>query len=427
MSAEDGPWRGTPPSFRQVREPESQSTDGPLPRAGRSAPMICGIGTETGAEALDDLLALISGPLAALAAETGGGRPLGLGLRLSARALETLSDQTQREILRRRLGEAGIVAVSANGFAPGPLLPGRVKERIFVPDWREEERLHYTTALGELIAELGPIGHPVSVTTVPGADRTCGRDDGTLADIADGMLRAAAHFADIERRTGRRVVLALHPVPGALLETAEETAEFVARWLFSSGAARRFAALADLSPARAADGLPGHFGVCLDTATMAVTGEKPAEALAALRRVGIPVAKLVVGCVVRFDPADEAARTALTSLGLDRHLHPVIGRNAAGDPVRHADLAQALAETAANGVEAGGLWRAFRRVGLSRAPGRGLEPTVDVADAALALHVRAPFAPEIEVEGLLPADDARYLAELLGDMAWVRARLGPGA
>lgn len=425
MSAEDGSWREASQQSRKSDRQDSWKEQGDLAASGRTASVICGFGTDTGVESLADVTSLIEGPLGELRRQIDEAAPLGIGLRLSVRALEAVSDPAKREAFRRTLGEAGIVAVSANGFAPGPLAPGPIKDRIFAPDWRDEERLHYTTALGELMAEIGPVGHPVSVTTVPGSQRGLGGNEATLADIADGMLRAAAHFAEIERRTGRRVMLALQPVPGGLLETAGEVADFFARWLFSPVAARRFAALADLSPARAADALPAHIGVCLDTAALAVTGEALEHALSALRKNGVSVAKLIVGAAIRFDPSDPAARAAVAKLDLARYLHPVIGHDPDGEPVRHDDLEAALdtAETARPGSE----WRVYRRVAVSGDPdlnGSLVTPLSEVAEAALMLHRIQPIAPEIEVESLHPWDHPNYQSALKADMAWVRARLG---
>ncbi|MEM9144585.1 MAG: hypothetical protein AAGC57_00200 [Pseudomonadota bacterium] len=387
--------------------------------------MICGLGLDIEAENLDDVLGLVAGPLSALSTRADPKRPLGLGLRLSARALDTAADSEPRERLRRRLGEARLVPVSANGFAPGPLLRGRVKERIFTPDWREEERLHYTNAFGELIGELAPVGHPISLTTSPGTDRALGQHGEAIADIADGMLRAGAHFAELERRTGRRVTLAIQPVPGGMLETAAEAAAFFERHLFSPLATRRFGSLADLSAAKAAEALPAHLGICLDTAGMAVMEEDPSEALAALRRVGVPVAKLLVGSAVCFDPADPVAVDALAQMELGRHRHPVMGRGADGTVVRYGDLAEALSARPQD-LGAGALWRAYRRVPLAPAawsPVGTLVSTRDVAEAALTLHAKSPIAPEIEIEAAVPPTDPSFVTVMLADIAWVRSRL----
>ncbi|MEO0620798.1 MAG: hypothetical protein AAFU49_01480 [Pseudomonadota bacterium] len=425
MSAEDGTWRDAPSYPRPPETSQRGKPDEDLAAGPRATAVICGIGTETEAESLDALQSLISGPLAGLSAEIDGDRPLGIGLRLSARALETAADPGQREGLRRLLGEARTVPVSANGFAPGPLLPGRVKERVFLPDWLAEERLHYTTALGELMAEIAPIGHVVSVTTAPGADRALGKHDETLADIADGLLRAAAHFSELERRTGRRAIIAVQPVPGGVLETAEEAAAFFERWLFGPTATRRFAALSDLPPSRAAEALPAHIGVCLDTAAMAVMDEDASGALNALRRVGVSVAKVLIGAAIRFDPTDTEARYALARMELDRHRHPVVGALADGTSVRFEDLAAALEDVPT--TQARGIWRVYRKVPLA---GNALDPSgalvrlTEPAETILALHRKAPVAREIEIESVVPPRDPGYIKAMRADMAWVQARVG---
>ena len=42
-----------------------------------------------------------------------------------------------------------------NGFPYGPFHGTRVKEEVYLPDWRSDERVRYTCALADLMAEIG--------------------------------------------------------------------------------------------------------------------------------------------------------------------------------------------------------------------------------------------------------------------------------
>jgi hypothetical protein len=90
------------------------------------------------------------------------------------------------------------------------------------------------------------------------------------------------------------------PEPGCVIERTDQAVD----------------ALAGLDPA--------HFGVCLDTAHLAVAHEEPALALKKLRDAGIPVVKLQASAALEAArPRDSATRTALARFGEPRYLHQV--------------------------------------------------------------------------------------------------------
>ncbi len=98
-------------------------------------------------------------------------RPFGVGLRLSARAAEALRDEGAFAELRDLLTARDLYVFTINGFPYGPFHGARVKEEVYLPDWRDEARLGYTNLLAELLAGLLPDeeGLDGSISTVPGA------------------------------------------------------------------------------------------------------------------------------------------------------------------------------------------------------------------------------------------------------------------
>ena len=58
-----------------------------------------------------------------------------------------------------------------NGFPYGTFHDTRVKEAVYLPDWRDPERLRYTNQLADLLAQLLPDDPAIegSISTVPGA------------------------------------------------------------------------------------------------------------------------------------------------------------------------------------------------------------------------------------------------------------------
>ncbi len=78
-------------------------------------------------------LAAMDSPLKAL--------PLGIGLRLSARAAaELLETPHAAETLKSWLEDQGARVETLNGFPYGNFHGQRVKERVFQPDWTTPER-----------------------------------------------------------------------------------------------------------------------------------------------------------------------------------------------------------------------------------------------------------------------------------------------
>src|SRR5690606_33089705 len=92
----------------------------------------------------------------------------GVGLRLSARAAFELEQAGAAEA-RAELAGAGLYVFSLNGFPYGAFHGTRVKEAVYRPDWREDERARYTAALARVACELLPDGMMGSISTVPGA------------------------------------------------------------------------------------------------------------------------------------------------------------------------------------------------------------------------------------------------------------------
>ena len=82
--------------------------------------------------------------------------PLGIGLRLSARAAaELLATPHAAETLKSWLEDQGARVETLNGFPYGNFHGQRVKERVFQPDWTTPERFEYTCNLFRILALIG--------------------------------------------------------------------------------------------------------------------------------------------------------------------------------------------------------------------------------------------------------------------------------
>ena len=136
--------------------------------------------------------AALTGPVAAVKASISPEAPFAVGLRFSAETMGELNNPEKRAELAEIIRKNDYLPLTMNGFPYGPFHGTRVKEDVYLPDWRAEERVAYTRDLAELLAELNPAGAFISLSTVPGAFRPNGL--GAEAEMAENYIRAAAHL-----------------------------------------------------------------------------------------------------------------------------------------------------------------------------------------------------------------------------------------
>src|ERR1043166_6695988 len=81
----------------------------------------------------------------------------GVSLRLAAESAQTLvSNNAEREKLKKFLGDNNMYLYTVNAFPYGPFKGTRVKEEVYEPDWRSEERTRYTMNVANILADVSP-------------------------------------------------------------------------------------------------------------------------------------------------------------------------------------------------------------------------------------------------------------------------------
>ena len=94
--------------------------------------------------------------------------PFGVSLRLANASAETLAaNAEERERLKAFLAENDLYLYTVNAFPYGPFKGVRVKEQVYEPDWRSEERTRYTMNVADVLAEIGAPGMEPSIQTAP--------------------------------------------------------------------------------------------------------------------------------------------------------------------------------------------------------------------------------------------------------------------
>jgi sugar phosphate isomerase/epimerase len=369
--------------------------------------------------------------VAAVKARVAPDEPFGVGLRLSARAAAELTAPAALEDFRALLADAGLYVFTINGFPHGTFHGVAVKEKVYLPDWLDDERLAYSDTLAALLAALLPDGLDGTVSTVPGAFKPRVRGAADVAAMSDRLVRHAAALWRLRERSGKTIALALEPEPCCHLETVAETVAFFETSLFAAPAVARLAALTGLARPDAEAALRRHLGVCFDACHMAVEYEDAGDALAALADAGIAIGKIQVsaGLEVTLDGADDPLAAALAPFAEGVYLHQVVERRAGSPLLRHLDLPDALA--ALRSSRGAREWRIHFHVPLfleRLGAFRNTQPYL--RDLLGRVRATAPTA-HLEVEtytwDVLPEEHRRLAIDdaIARELTWVRDQLCP--
>ncbi len=338
--------------------------------------------------------------------------PFGLGLRLSCEAAKTLSRPEMLGQFRRFLDEQDLYVFTINGFPYGRFHGAAVKEAVYRPDWRTPERRDYTILLADILAELVPADVTGSISTVPGSYKLWLRGADDIAAMVANLMEVAAHLAEVQERTGRRICLALEPEPDCHIETTAEAIEFFTGPLAAAAQNREV--------------IRRHVGICFDTAHLAVEFEDLDESLSRLREAEVTVAKIQLSSALRVEAGAHAGQ-ALRGFCDEVYLHQVKVRGGDGSLRSYADLPQAIE------AEAGGEqdeWRVHFHVPLFFDGASPLGSTNSLLDSRFVDAVSQGASEHLEIETytfdvLPPAIRAGDVTESIArEYQWVLERLG---
>ena len=356
--------------------------------------------------------------------------PFGVSLRLSAESARPLaSSAAERERLRGFLDDNELYVYTVNAFVYGQFKNALVKEEVYEPDWRTDERVRYTMAVADVLAEIAPADVNPSIQTPPLAFKARLGGPGVVDELTAQVHRVAAHLVDVERRTGTTVTLAIEPEPHCFLETTEETVRYFEQWLYAAEPVSAFARLADLPLSEAHAALRRHVGVVYDVCHQAVEYEEPRDALGRLLDAGIPVLKLQLAAALRVSAVTQQDVDRLRRFADTIYLTQTVERRD-GTITRYLNLEDAFAawERDPGPRE----WRTHVHVPIFLADLGQTQTTRRAIEQALALHRQAPQSRHLEVEtytwDVLPdelksGDIVDYVSR---ELEWARAELTRG-
>jgi sugar phosphate isomerase/epimerase len=354
-------------------------------------------------------------------------RPMGVGLRLSARAAFELQASDALSRLKEFLAAGGFYIFTVNAFPYGTFHGQPVKEQVYAPDWREPERLAFTICVADLLAEILPVGLEGSISTVPGAFRAnvTGRRD--IDVIVEALVRCAAHLQGIATERGRTIALAIEPEPACFIETTAEAIAFFEEHLFSAASRTLFAQLTGATAASAEAGLRRHLGLCFDVCHSAVEFEDTRATLDAVRAAGIKIPKLQLSSALSIACTGPEIASVLSGFDDGVYLHQTVERRD-GAITRYTDLPEALAALRRDG--GGGEWRVHCHVPVFQERFENLRSTQGNLREALALCREREVSAHLEVEtytwNVLPADtrNGDLGDDIVRELQWVRTELG---
>ena len=342
-----------------------------------------------------DIRASLDEYVPAIKSSVAQSQPMGIGLRLSGEAAAAARQPEALASFRDQLSVLGAYVFTINAFPFGPFHGVRVKEDVYLPDWRDRERVAFTANSAAVLAGILPDGIEGSISTVPGAFKPNGRSSEAVAAMARNLMMAVADLVDLKRRTGKHIALALEPEPCCFLETTDESIAFFEGALLKPETLDMLGGITGVGRSEAETLLRRHLGICYDVCHGSVEYEDTVAALDRLLAAGIAIPKIQLSAAMRIPAMTKGLIDAVMRYNDGVYLHQSIVRR--GDSLsRHVDLPDAV--TAFGEGQADGEWRIHCHVPVFLADLGEISSTRSDLVATLAALRQRTRSSHLEVE-----------------------------
>ena len=351
----------------------------------------------------------------------------GVSLRLSAASASTLAkSQAERDKLKKFLNDNNMYLYTVNAFPSGPFKGTIVKEQVYEPDWRSEERTTYTKNVADVLADVSPDDVSPSIQSAPLGfkPRVTGPD--VVDSFTDHVIRVCAHLVDVETRTGRVVTLALEPEPYCFLETTDETVEYFTKHIYSGKSAEKLAKLARMPISEAHVALRRHVGIVFDICHQAVEFEDIGACLQKLVDAGIPIFKLQEAAALHVPEVTQKIVDVLKNYSKTIYLTQTVEKKD-GKLTRFLNLEDAFAAWEKNPGPRE--WRTHFHVPVFLEDLGPFRTTRFAIEDALRFHKAKPLSRQLEIEtytwdvlpdNLKTGDIVDYVCR---ELDWVKGQL----
>ncbi|MCI0651866.1 MAG: metabolite traffic protein EboE [Planctomycetes bacterium] len=275
-----------------------------------------------------------------LRARLGAPGPFGIAPRIGRGLLGDLARSSARKRLADELRALELIPYTVNAFPLEEFHARRVKERVYDPPWDRPARAALTCRVADVLAVLLPAEIEGSISTLGGTYRPWGDGSRVHARVAAGYLRVISHLVKLERRTGRRIVLAVEPEPDTTFEAAADVIRLVEDFALPN-LRDALARPLRMSAAAAERAFREHFTVNLDVCHQSVLFRDPVAEWRLLERHGLRVGKLHItsALALRNPRRGRGGWRALGEYDEPRYLHQFAARaRASGEITRGVDL-----------------------------------------------------------------------------------------
>jgi hypothetical protein len=360
-------------------------------------------------------------------ARVAGNKAFGVSLRLSADSAATLvNSKAEREKLKKFLGDNDMYLYTVNAFPYGAFKGTTVKEQVYEPDWRSEERTRYTMNVADVLADVCSKDISPSIQSAPLGFKPRVTDKAVVESYTDHVMRVVAHLVGLEERTGRVVTLALEPEPYCFLETTDEAIDYFTHHLYSGASAERLAKLAHIPISEAHVALRRHLGVVFDICHQAVEYENIAENLQKLVDAGVPIFKLQEAAALHIPEVTQSIVDTLKRYSKTIYLTQTVEKKD-GKLTRFLNLEDAFAAWDKNPGPRE--WRTHFHVPVFLDDLGPFRTTRFAIEDALRVHKQKPLSRQLEIEtytwdvlpdNLKTGDIVDYVCR---ELDWVRGQL----
>ena len=375
----------------------------------------------------DELWDSVTRYLPAVKKRLSPAKPFAVSLRLAKKSVEALmASPSERRKLKQFFDDNDMYLYTANAFPYGSFKGERVKEQVYEPDWRSEDRANYTMQVADILAEIAPAGVNPSIQTAPLGFKPRVTGPEVIQAYTDQVIHVVAHLVELQRTTGRTVTLGIEPEPACFLERTSETIAYFTKHLYADGAVKDLARRTGMSVPQARDALHHQLGTVYDICHQAVEFEDVVQSMKDLRAYGIPILKFQIASALRIpDLTPEKAR-GLKAFDDPVYLHQTVEKRN-GTIVHYLDIPDALA--AYDGKSDGREWRTHFHVPVFLDDIGIFKTTRSDIEAALRHHVSDPVSDQVEIEtytwDVLPGsfktgDIVEYVCR---ELEWVRHSL----
>ena len=354
-------------------------------------------------------------------------QPFGVCIRLAAPTAATLAGSTlERDRLKKFLNDNDMYVYTANAFPYGAFKGTVVKEQVYEPDWRTEERTVYTCNVADILAEICPAHIAPSIQTAPLGFKPNVTGPDVVDSYTEHVLRVCAHLVELEQQTGNLVTLGLEPEPRCFLETTDETVAYFTNHLYTGKSAARLSKLANIPMDTAIGALRRHLGVVFDIGHQAVGFEDIPVSLQKLVDAGIPIVKLQEAAAMYIGEVTNEKVDALKRFAKTVYLTQTVEKKD-GKLTHFLNLEDAFdAWTTSPGPRE---WRTHFHVPVFLKDLGAFGTTQFALEQALAMHKKTPLSRQLEIEtytwDVLPdhlktGDIVDYVCR---ELEWVKGQL----